>query len=105
MNKHAEKGLSLEIRRHPIYPRSLGRLVHFVMSGEQRGGRSAAEKDYDTQTLLDWYIKREVEEENQPAEIIKVQTACGDEHYNRIRTACRVRAVWHSIGRVRSLTL
>jgi ferritin len=31
---------------------------------------AAAAKDYATQTLLDWYVNEQVEEENAPAEII-----------------------------------
>jgi ferritin len=39
---------------------------------------AAAEKDYATQTLLDWYVNEQVEEENQPAEIISMLKLAGD---------------------------
>ena len=39
---------------------------------------AASEKDYATQTLLDWYVNEQVEEENQPAEIISMLERVGD---------------------------
>lgn len=39
---------------------------------------AAAEKDYATQTLLDWYVNEQVEEENQPNEIIGMLERVGD---------------------------
>ena len=39
---------------------------------------AAQEKDYATQTLLDWYVNEQVEEENQPAEIISMLERIGD---------------------------
>jgi len=39
---------------------------------------AAKEKDYATQTLLDWYVNEQVEEENQPAEIISMLERVGD---------------------------
>jgi ferritin len=39
---------------------------------------AAAEKDYATQTLLDWYVNEQVEEENAPAEIISMLELAGD---------------------------
>jgi ferritin len=39
---------------------------------------AASEKDYATQTLLDWYVNEQVEEENQPAEIISMLELAGD---------------------------
>jgi ferritin len=36
------------------------------------------EKDYATQTLLDWYVNEQVEEENAPAEIISMLELAGD---------------------------
>jgi len=35
-------------------------------------------KDYATQTLLDWYVNEQVEEENAPAEIISLLELAGD---------------------------
>lgn len=39
---------------------------------------AAGEKDYATQTLLDWYVNEQVEEENQPTEIISMLELVGD---------------------------
>jgi ferritin len=39
---------------------------------------AASEKDYATQTLLDWYVNEQVEEENAPAEIISMLELVGD---------------------------
>jgi ferritin len=39
--------------------------------------KAAAAKDYATQTLLDWYINEQVEEENAPAEIIGMLEVAG----------------------------
>jgi ferritin len=39
---------------------------------------AASEKDYATQTLLDWYVNEQVEEENQPSEIISLLKLVGD---------------------------
>jgi ferritin len=39
---------------------------------------AAKEKDYATQTLLDWYVNEQVEEENAPAEIISMLKLVGD---------------------------
>jgi ferritin len=36
------------------------------------------EKDYATQTLLQWYVTEQIEEENQPAEIISWLRVAGD---------------------------
>jgi ferritin len=36
------------------------------------------EKDYATQTLLDWYVNEQVEEENAPMEIISMLELAGD---------------------------
>jgi ferritin len=40
--------------------------------------QAAKEKDYATQTLLDWYVTEQVEEENAPAEIISMLERAGD---------------------------
>lgn len=40
--------------------------------------QAAKEKDYATQTLLDWYVNEQVEEENAPAEIISMLELAGD---------------------------
>ncbi len=39
---------------------------------------AASAKDYATQTLLDWYVNEQVEEENQPMEIISLLERVGD---------------------------
>jgi len=39
---------------------------------------AVAEKDYATQTLLDWYVNEQVEEENQPAKIISMLDLAAD---------------------------
>lgn len=39
---------------------------------------AASEKDYATQTLLDWYVNEQVEEENEPSEIISMLERVGD---------------------------
>jgi ferritin len=39
---------------------------------------AAKEKDYATQTLLDWYVNEQVEEENAPMEIISMLELAGD---------------------------
>jgi ferritin len=39
---------------------------------------AVSEKDYATQTLLDWYVNEQVEEENQPMEIISLLERVGD---------------------------
>ena len=39
---------------------------------------AASVKDYATQTLLDWYVNEQVEEENQPMEIISLLERVGD---------------------------
>jgi ferritin len=41
-------------------------------------GLAAGEKDYATQTLLDWYVNEQVEEENQPMEIISLLERAGN---------------------------
>ncbi|HEY5626240.1 MAG TPA: ferritin [Dehalococcoidia bacterium] len=41
-------------------------------------GKAARAKDYATQTLLDWYVNEQVEEENAPAEIIAMLEMAGD---------------------------
>jgi ferritin len=41
-------------------------------------GLAASEKDYATQTLLDWYVNEQVEEENAPSEIISMLELAGD---------------------------
>ncbi len=41
-------------------------------------GLAAGEKDYATQTLLDWYVNEQVEEENAPTEIISMLELAGD---------------------------
>ncbi|MEX0683224.1 MAG: ferritin [Dehalococcoidia bacterium] len=41
-------------------------------------GLAASAKDYATQTLLDWYVNEQVEEENAPAEIISLLERAGD---------------------------
>jgi ferritin len=38
---------------------------------------ASSEKDYATQTLLDWYVNEQVEEENAPAEIISMLELAG----------------------------
>jgi ferritin len=40
-------------------------------------GKAATAKDYATQTLLDWYVNEQVEEENAPAEIISLLEVAG----------------------------
>jgi ferritin len=40
--------------------------------------KAARAKDYATQTLLDWYVNEQVEEENAPAEIISMLELVGD---------------------------
>lgn len=42
-------------------------------------GLAATEKDYATQTLLDWYVNEQVEEENAPAEIISMLELAGND--------------------------
>lgn len=39
--------------------------------------KASAAKDYATQTLLDWYVNEQVEEENAPAEIISMLEVAG----------------------------
>lgn len=39
---------------------------------------ATAEKDYAAQALLQWYVNEQVEEENQPAEIISMLKLAGD---------------------------
>ena len=39
---------------------------------------ASKEKDYATQTLLDWYVNEQVEEESAPAEIISMLELAGD---------------------------
>jgi ferritin len=39
---------------------------------------AAKEKDYATQTLLDWYVNEQVEEENAPMEIISMLELAGN---------------------------
>jgi len=39
---------------------------------------AVAEKDYATQTLLDWYVNEQVEEENQPTEILSMLDLAAD---------------------------
>jgi ferritin len=39
---------------------------------------AASEKDYAAQTLLQWYVNEQVEEENQPAAIISMLRLAGD---------------------------
>jgi ferritin len=39
--------------------------------------QAAKEKDYATQTLLDWYVNEQVEEENAPTEIISMLELAG----------------------------
>jgi ferritin len=39
--------------------------------------KAARAKDYATQTLLDWYVNEQVEEENAPAEIISLLELAG----------------------------
>jgi ferritin len=39
--------------------------------------KAAAAKDYATQTLLDWYVNEQVEEENAPAEVISMLEVAG----------------------------
>ena len=39
---------------------------------------AAKQKDYATQTLLDWYVNEQVEEENAPSEIISMLELVGD---------------------------
>jgi ferritin len=39
---------------------------------------ASKEKDYATQTLLDWYVNEQVEEENAPTEIISMLELAGD---------------------------
>ena len=41
-------------------------------------GLASSEKDYATQTLLDWYVNEQVEEENAPSEIISMLELAGD---------------------------
>ena len=41
-------------------------------------GMASGEKDYATKTLLDWYVNEQVEEENQPMEIISLLELAGD---------------------------
>jgi len=41
-------------------------------------GLAVGEKDYATQTLLDWYVNEQVEEENQPMEIISMLELAGN---------------------------
>ena len=41
-------------------------------------GKAARASDYATQTLLDWYVNEQVEEENAPAEIIAMLEMAGD---------------------------
>ena len=40
--------------------------------------KAARAKDYATQSLLDWYVNEQVEEENMPAEIIAMLEMAGD---------------------------
>jgi ferritin len=39
---------------------------------------AAADKDYAVQSLLDWYVNEQVEEENAPREIISMLELAGD---------------------------
>ena len=39
---------------------------------------ATSEKDYAAQALLQWYVNEQVEEENQPAEIISMLRLAGD---------------------------
>ncbi|HEY5639414.1 MAG TPA: ferritin [Dehalococcoidia bacterium] len=41
-------------------------------------GKATRARDYATQTLLDWYVNEQVEEENAPAEIIAMLEMAGD---------------------------
>ena len=41
-------------------------------------GKVSRARDYATQTLLDWYVNEQVEEENAPAEIIAMLKMAGD---------------------------
>lgn len=85
----AQRGGKLELKAIPEPPMKYASLLdcfRAVLQHEEAVtiainnlyDQAAKEKDYATQTLLDWYVNEQVEEENAPAEIISMLELAGD---------------------------
>jgi ferritin len=85
----AERGGGVQLKPIPEPPSSFESLLDVfrqVLQHEEEVTRAiyriydlaAEEKDYAVQSLLDWYVNEQVEEENAPAEIISLLEIAGD---------------------------
>jgi ferritin len=85
----AERGSHVALRSIPQPSEQFSSLLDVfegVLKHEQEVTQSihriydlaAQEKDYATQTLLQWYVTEQIEEENEPAEIISWLKVAGD---------------------------
>lgn len=86
----AERGGSIELQAIAAPPKKYASLLdcfRSVLAHEEAVTAAinalyelaTQEKDYATKTLLDWYVNEQVEEENQPAEIISMLERVGGE--------------------------